>query len=245
MRVDTREGIFGTEGFGGGVFNDAGALGAVSQRRARPAAGLGQFVVDVPPQCFNDEGFRECYYRYEQLAAQECSDPDVLDMYVDRVDCIRDLVQNDLWSRCIPNECPEAASSRGVPKYELFPQGVYSEATKGLQEDLNVTLARHGCELLTVDGKLGAKTCGAARWAGGGTEPPTCTSFTTPNCPGLEPDPVTPAPVTPTPGPITPGPLPVPPKKGLNKAWMLVGGLALAAAIGGSIYAMQKKGKLG
>lgn len=250
MQVNTRDGIFAPEGYGGGVFNGNVAFGAYGNVRECSTRGLGQFVIDVPPQCFDNDAFRDCYYQYLGYAQSECADLGLVrDMYGGNVmDCIRDLVQVDVWSRCVPQHCPGQAASPGVPKYEPYPLDRYSEQTKALQEDLNVILARNNCETLKVDGKLGPKTCGAARWADPGMVPPTCKSFTDPVCEEPaeveEPTPVV-TPIGPGPGePELPIPVAPQPKK-LSMAWMAIGGLALAAAVGGGLYAMKKKKKGG
>jgi hypothetical protein len=217
----------------------------VRYNAARALSGaLGQFVIDVPPQCFGNELFNDCYYQYLGYAQTECTNQDVVSMYADYQDCVRDLVQNDVWSRCIPQHCPEQVQSRGVPKYEPYPLNRESEQTRQLQKDVNDVLRQMPelvCELLTEDGKLGPLTCGAARMVDPGIVPPTCVTFTEPKCSPkvvARPTPVQPAPTKPA--PTKPAPKPAPTKPKLTKADMLTGGL-LVAGLGAGVYFIGKK----
>lgn len=206
------------------------------------SAALGQFVIDVPPQCFDNDAFRDCYYQYLGYAQSECADPDVASMYVDREDCVRDLMQNDVWSRCVTEHCPSQVHSGGVAKYEPYPLNTFSQQTKDLQNDINLVLAQLGCELLNPDGKLGPLTCGAARKVDPGIVPPTCVKFTEPKC---TPKPVVvkpaPAPVVPAmPGPTTPAPE----KPKTKLANVMIGGAVVAAVGAGGYFFAKKKGMI-
>lgn len=79
---------------------------------------------------------------------------------------------------------PTAASGAAPPPPpQSFPWGVAAPETEALQETLNTKLAQDGLCLIGTDGKLGAKTCGAAQHYG--AAPPSCQAFTKPiACPG-------------------------------------------------------------
>jgi len=103
MDVNTRGGLFGPGGYGGGIF-DGSQMGF---------GGLGQF---------------------EQAAAG------------------------------VQGLGAESGAYRWCSKTEPCPSG--DPRVTALQKALNVALKAHGFQLLTVDGKLGAGTCGAIAWSG-------------------------------------------------------------------------------
>jgi len=254
-QVDTRGGIFAEEGYGGGVFNQNVAFGGVGRTCETAPSGLGQFVVDFPQRCWENDAFRDCYYQYVGYAGSDCNDPSVVEMYTDREDCVRDLAQYDVWQHCVTEYCTASGQQppQSVPKYEPYPWNVKSEQTKNLQADINLVLRERGCETIAEDGLLGPTTCGAARYVDPSIVPTTCTKFTEPDCPDVE-QPPPPQPLPPPPdisqcppgqrmigGACTPIASTTPSKQGLKLGW-LVGGLLIASAVGGGIaYAAKKK----
>jgi len=264
-QVDTRNGIFANEGYGGGVFNLNVGFGAADETRSGGlgATGLGQFLVDFPQKCWDNPLFRDCYYQYVGYAQSDCSDPDVLDTYVDRDECVAAIAQNDVWSHCVNAYC--AGSGGSIPQstapYEPYPWNAYSQQTKDMQADINRVLAEQGCELIDEDGVLGPITCGAARFVDPSIVPTVCKKFTDPTCGDEEPPPACASgyfwngaacePVPPREEPCPAGQVrqpdgsclpPTHPKAstGPTKAWMMIGGLLLAAAAAGA-YAISKK----
>jgi hypothetical protein len=140
----------------------------------------------------------------------------------------------------------------------------HSTETEMHQAAINADLAAGGCELIGCDGVLGPDTCGAMRylpnWNEGAFDCQRFSDYTCPDgggpapgtsCPdgqfwngtACEPTPVPPGPCQPGQVRFPDGSCRPPDKaKGPTKAWMMIGGIALAAAAAG-IYAMSKKKK--
>lgn len=108
------------------------------------------------------------------------------------------------------------------PLYEPFPYGVYDPGTVVLQKELNVLLEGNGYCKLNPDGKVDARTCGAA--AKFGVPLPSCAGkpSTAPAPCGATPP--SPAPPTPPAAATT-----TPPKSDVPWGTILVGGVVVAA----------------
>jgi hypothetical protein len=121
-----------------------------------------------------------------------------------------------------------------------YPWGAYSEATKALQEKTNAELSAKGYCPLVVDGKLGPRTCGAAR-AMFTQYPNTCQKFTAPTMPPCVAPSATMAPaaaLAPTPG-VTVAPV----QFGVAPDWKKYAAFAAGAAIvaGGAYFLLRRK----
>jgi hypothetical protein len=261
-QVNTRNGIFANEGYGGGLFNMNVQFGGIDETRS---SGLGTLMLDIPQDCFDEWGFRDCFAQYQGYAQETCADPDVLDgVYGGDQDwCIQDNLSYDGWNRCVTQYCGSGEEvPQAVAPYEPYPWLAYSDQTKLLQQDVNHELAERGCELIAEDGILGPNTCGAARTTERSV-PSTCREFTEFDCEEGPLDETCPSgqtwngaacvAVPPRVEPCPAGQLrqpdgtcvpPTHPKAsgGPTKAWMVIGGLLLAAGAAG-VYAMSKKKK--
>lgn len=126
------------------------------------------------------------------------------------------------------------------------PWGTMSEATKTLQAELNTHLNKNGYQLLAVDGKMGPKTCGAAKFFGytfTGGDPCAGQTVTLPAMVGSTAPPV--QQVVIGPATLDPGSTQAPAMTaslggGMGK-WPLI--LGAVAGIGVVVYMMHSKGK--
>jgi hypothetical protein len=267
QQVNTRDGIFANQGYGGGLFNLNVGFGAADEGRPGPLraqrdGSLGALMLDIPPDCFDEWAFRDCFEQYQGYAHETCADSDVLqNVYGGDHDwCMQDNISYDGWGRCVTAHCGSGEEvPQAVGPYEPYPWLAYSQQTKLLQQDVNTELGNRGCALLEVDGVLGPNTCGAAQTTQRSV-PPTCKEFTEydceegpkeENCPSGQtwngsacvviPPRIDPCPTGQTRQPNGTCLPPQHPKaKEPTKAWMMIGGLALAAAAAG-VYVMSKK----
>lgn len=79
--------------------------------------------------------------------------------------------QRDIDKMCHAAYAKAQGAAEAQQPTAQYPWGRYSAATVAVQKDINHTLRAKGACAISQDGKLGAGTCGAARWAvsqGGG-----------------------------------------------------------------------------
>lgn len=123
-------------------------------------SGLGAVNADgtsaVPWQCWSAPGFQSCHPQSYAAAVQTCDPKTVTDLFGGNKDlCITSYSDSFDIQNCVPKYCP----AQVVPKAGR----VYDAATiKKIQSGLNSVLAAKGYKTLTVDGKMGPATCGAA-----------------------------------------------------------------------------------
>ena len=143
-QVDTRNGIFANEGYGGGVFNLNVAFGAYGRSYEQAAAGVGRALgqIDIPPACWEDPDFNTCYAFCEEQATIQCDDPIVEGAFPSRSECLRKLTEECGFYDCVGRHCAQAALP-DTP-YIKHPWNVYSAQTVALQEELNVELEKEG-----------------------------------------------------------------------------------------------------
>jgi len=156
--VNTRGGVFGEQRFGGGVFSGLGA----------GPDGLGE----INWWCWDAPGFKECHAETLRAAQQACAAPRWGEAgYLDYDDCVVALTDEFVGERC--------ACSPSAPGTETYTpeQGIAI-----MQRLTNVWLLDNGYCPIAEDGKLGKKTCGAAKETGA-TPPPECNAigFTKPS----------------------------------------------------------------
>jgi hypothetical protein len=267
MDVRTRGGVFGSGGYGGGIFDGSmsisglGMVGAVMQA----TAGLGAWTwmnrtPDPEIIAFQKATNKELTKRgFKPIGVDGQLGPGTCGAWV-WLGSLTDLdwsaspdlqlLGNAVGPDATKNPCKGytmptkvGAGKPWVPPTTApavgLPWGVYSAATVQVQHDVNDELDAHGYLLINPNGILDAPTCGAMKLSSDAWGMDFMTTFGG-NCQGFT------APTkkaASTPGPVTPpdGPVTPPPvvRHTSTTAWM-VGGL-LGAAVIGSLYAVNKK----
>lgn len=261
LDVDTREGIFANSGYGGGVFNGnvgtgVGALESTPSglgAAADPGAIVMQKFANV---MLESEGY--CKIAEDGIVgAKTCG----------AVRKYGGLNTPEMVAICNEKGYVEPTRPPCPGSTTTAPVGASIAAD---QISANMWLTANGYCQIDVDGTLGPKTCGAFR-AAQMKIPTACTSFVDPSrgpCPGAPAYTYPEVPETCQQGyelvdgvcvlKAAPGPAPEPMvcpegqtlvnglcvpagKKGLSTAWMLVGGIGLAAVVAGALYAAKKK----
>jgi hypothetical protein len=116
---------------------------------------------------------------------------------------------------------------------EMFPWGEYSEHTRNIQVALNVYMDELGYRDIAVDGVLGPETCAAMKAVSPGDVVGTCKSYGT-----LQKKDVAYAP------PPTTDVTPAVVEAGMgDTAWIIIGGLVAAGAVGAAVWYKKKKGR--
>lgn len=234
--VNTRGGVFGGGGYGGGVFSGMGGLSAYEQAAAG-IRGLG--LLDPENQKWNTPTYQACI----GVRVQKCgTDKATLG-----------------WSDKDEMDCLERAQATCIAQVTTATP-LTSAAVRSLQQRINVALKSYGYCPIAEDGILGPITCGASAWAVSADPsvivPAACGSTIKmgsgflKDCP-KDTTPVTTPPVVPpaTTPPATPPPhVDIPPKvdtptsskSAISAAWIVGGVLAAVAAVGAGIYYSQK-----
>lgn len=237
-QVRTRGGVFGSGGYGGGLFDGSnsgfGGLGATYEQAA---AGVGA-IQDPTGQTWNNTTYQACMGHQVQKCGAEG--------YAYK------------WSAAETNACIEAAQKGCIAAAKAAATSLSKAQVIALQQAINAKLQQYNYCPIGVDGNLGPTTCGAAAWAAGVgaagvTVPGACGTTVkvgsgflkdcAPGTPPPEPEPVTPpAPPPVAPPPVTPpvAPPPVKKKGGVSTAWV-VGGLLAAGLVAGVAVAASKK----
>jgi hypothetical protein len=129
-----------------------------------------------------------------------------------------------------------------------LPIGTYSDKTLEVQKQLNTNLVSHDMSPIDADGKLGAATCGAARWVDKNTGQwffdynAICKSFTDPTSAKVAANTVKVPPPS-TVVPVAPADSALVLNSGKGKtstATMVTGGIVVAALAGGYYWAKKK-----
>ncbi len=268
MEVNTRGGLFGGGGYGGGVFDGSDSMSGVGgtasypmpvSRRSNPALGITQseaFPWGVYSK--NTEHLQRSYNLwakttgYCQISEDGKLGPTTCGAY--RVQTGNQLASCKSYNT--PQKCGEHMQPSD-PHGLLW--GVKTGETAAAQFQYNVWARDNGYCPISADGKLGAGTCGALRTAGGGSAdvpvpavPSTCQSFTAPSACASD-KPVPPAklppaevpPGTPTaPGPVLPPPEPYLPPTGPSTAMLAWAGAGVVAlGVGAFLVFRKKKGR--
>lgn len=259
-QVNTRGGVFGSGGYGGGLFdgsnNGFGGLGGVGSLQEGAASGLG--AIDLK----TTDGYKACYGKLIQKCGEQYY------QNVANIDAamkaaatagdeaaLKSLVQAKSAQKALQAACIQTAESI------CLLQAGAAAATKlttaqvaALQAKINAFLAQYGYCTIDVDGGLGGETCGAAVVAvsnGAAISVPgecagVANTFKLTDCSvagggsgsssggGGSSLPITPTPITPPPVIKKPG--------GISAAW-IVGGLLGAAVLTGVAVAVSKKKK--
>ncbi len=236
-QVQTRGGVFGPGGYGGGVFDGSnsgfGGLGSVSgPMYEQAAAGIG--LIDPAGQSWNNATYQACVGVAIQSCGAQAYESNWPKSQLD--DCL-----DSAQMKCIA----QAKAAAGAP-------ALSSAQVKALQTKINIALQKYEYCPIGVDGDLGPTTCGAAAWAvktdpsivvpgACGTTIKMGSGFLK-DCPAGAPPPELPPPPPPKP-PVTPPVTPpiAPPKKPAATTAWVVGGLLAAAVVAGVAVAAQKK----
>jgi hypothetical protein len=249
QQVNTRGGVFSPDGYGGGVFNQNVAFGAIEStpmdqlgpaRLAHPLSG-GQWGA-IPWVCWGgasglpeNTAFKACIAGIQrQMPGVGLSDPALLA-----------AAQSQCSSLCNQLEAEKQVYA-----------GTYSADTANMQSRINAFIHASRAQDPTfpycpvdVDGKLGPQTCTASKTLFG-QWPDLCdgigfnSSWANEDCSGGHDVP----PDSPPPGPppAPPAPPATPPKKAgglrLGSSTMIIGGIAALAAIGGIAWYGTEQG---
>jgi hypothetical protein len=233
-QIQTRGGIFGAGGYGGGVFDGShSGLGELPFTVTGKALGL----IDPKGQSWNTPTYQACV----GVAIQKCGEK---------------AYQNS-WPESQLNDCMDTAQMQCIAQAKSSASTALSSSqVSALQTKINAALTKSGYCPIAVDGKLGPITCGSAAWAvavdpsivvpGACGKTITMGSNFLKECPSGE----TPQPSPPPPPPKQPQqPLPPPQqqpvqplqKKASNSTAWIVGGLAATAVVVGVAIAAKKK----
>lgn len=254
-QADTRDGVFGGEGYGGGLFDGNVSMTGVGSIGYEQAAAGVRGLGAADPGALVLQRFLNVWLQQNDYC-KIAEDGNVGPKTCGAAQANGYALVPELRAECdrkgymAPSRAP--CASTGAPASP----GQNIAANQILA---NMWLTANGYCEINVDGIMGSKTCGAFRAS---DMPPEtmvgCTSFTAPSgppCPGAqytpppdEPQPIEPSPV---PGPtecpagqvlvggqcVAAGPV----AKKTNYASMLIGGVLLAAVVGGAAYAIKKK----
>jgi len=232
--VNTRGGVFGSQGYGGGIFAGMNGMGSYEQAAAG-VRGLG--LLDPEGKSWNTPTYQACI----GVRIQKCGEEKA----------------SRGWSDAELLDCIEKEQSVCIAQVTTS-SSLTSAQVLALQKRINVALTMHGYCPISEDGKLGPITCGASAWAvsadpsiivpgacgksvrmGSGFLSD-CPKDKTPQVP--KPDETIPVDVPPpaTTPPATYTPPPPPKATGISTAWMVGGILAAVAAVGAGVYYSRK-----
>lgn len=266
--VNTRGGVFGSQGYGGGIFAGMNGLGSYEQAAAG-VRGLGavwrgktkdQAVVELQGQL--NRFLDKCGYKGIStdgiVGPATCGAVAFLSS-PHAESCDRSMVTSSLTGELITSLCegytmptkkgsstPSSYSDDKWSEKDAPKWGEFSDAVRVAQAGINSELVSHGYypDAPSV-GILDAATCGAMKfvdqWGG------TYTSMEGRNCqafaftPRKKPDETISVDVPPPPPPPSTYTPPPPPKaSGISTAWMVGGILAAVAAVGAGVYYSRK-----
>lgn len=118
--VNTRNGLFANEGYGGGVFNYNTAFGSTPADTPRTISGIGNALGalpgnrKIPFQCWDRPGFKDChavaYSEGEDMCAYCADNPGdeaLCGGFTSMGDCIERVVNNMAWNNCVASFCPQ------------------------------------------------------------------------------------------------------------------------------------------
>lgn len=147
---NTKQGIFGPGGHGGGIFQTTvSGLGAT---------GLG----GVPAQCWDWPGFKNCHTNALTATHHFCKGLHV-EGSAGFKDCYSKVSAEKIQLDCVLGlgcgVSSTSASSTTTTAMASLPWGTYNGTTKLVQKDANRFLPGLGYPLISTDGKLGGKTC--------------------------------------------------------------------------------------
>lgn len=239
MQVDTRGGVFSPDGYGGGVFNQNVAFGAIDSN-SRSALGpatlrhplAGGTWGAIPWVCWGgasglpeNKEFKDCVAAIQRrMPGASQSDPGLLAA---------------AQSEC-SGLCNQLAAEQQVYG------GSYSADTANLQSRINSHIHASRAQDATFpycpvaeDGKLGPETCTASQVLFGGQWPDMCDAigFASPwkdkDCAGgHDVSPAPPIVAAPPPSAPPPSTMKLPKKAGVSTASMMVGGVIALGALG-------------
>jgi hypothetical protein len=241
MQVNTRDGIFADQGYGGGVFNQRVGMSGLGRTNEALPSGVGATALgggNIPWQCWDEPGFKDCHAECWNEEAANCRnnvDIGPGGIYETMDECIADMTTTCAVERCVSQYCSQSyVPSRGGASWWV---GLPCNNYRVIQHVQSII----GAEADGAWGPLSQAAYEQHRLDGGASYAELANGCTGP-IPAREPEepePVRPAPVVPVP---EPEPIPVVTPRKSSKAWMWIGGLGLAAAAAG-VYAMQKKKK--
>jgi hypothetical protein len=248
QQVNTRNGIFANEGYGGGVFNLNVGFGSYGgQTREGAPTGLGQ--THIPWTCWDEPGFKDCHAQCWREGYEQCTnnvDPDAF--LGGKEECIQVLTEQCAVRDCVPDYCEHApaASTPYMPPVDPDFEGIpcLDETTIKYVQSVIGTY---------VDGIWGPNSQRKydAHVDDTGQTYRDIAAGCVGDLPFAEAAPPTPGPVIPTcpagtrydpnAGECVAFELPKPKPQKMSMAWMAIGGLALAAIVGGAVYAAKGK----
>ncbi len=122
-------------------------------------SGLGSSAApgEIPWQCWGIQAFQDCHAQQFAVAAQDCQQNAAqYGMSVD--DCTNAFSAANDASVCVPPNCAQYAAIANQTAT------LDAATVKKAQTQLNTDLKNNGYKTITVDGKLGPATCGAASY---------------------------------------------------------------------------------
>ena len=136
-----------------GIFgNTRRPLGIVAPSAPATAAGS-----SIPAQCWDVPGFKDCHGRAYAAAAARADANNLTGTR--RTEYITTMTDVDALKNC--GCTPGGSASSGGS--QALPWKAYDARTVSLQNAVNQVLKAKGYPAMTVDGKLGPGTCGAAK----------------------------------------------------------------------------------
>lgn len=124
---------------------------------------LGGNVGVIPANCWDMPGFKGCHAEMWEKSRGICDpafggSPDFMG-YGTVSTCIDAFTKDFAESECVPQFC---GSATRPPSGMTYGESVFNPATAADQRQINAVLTERGFQTITVDGKLGPRTCGAA-----------------------------------------------------------------------------------
>lgn len=121
--------------------------------------GLGTGVAStIPGACWDAAGFNDCHATWFAQAQKDCQGGEAAANFGGDMDSCTDIYA-DQYSiqNCVPKFCPQT-----LPTTQAG--GLTAAQVTKIQQTCNTALAANGYKTITVDGKLGPATCGAASY---------------------------------------------------------------------------------
>jgi len=140
-----------------GILGGGGSMGVLmgkqpTKRQRAAVRGLG--ASEIPGTCWDKSGFKTCHTQQWEKARTDCAAGDAKKYFDGNINvCIEAYADQGAIANCVPKYCPQS-----------LPSSATTNSIMAMQTGINVWLKANGFQLLSVDGKLGPKTCGAAAY---------------------------------------------------------------------------------
>lgn len=124
----------------------------------RGLRGMGALGLDstIPGTCWDVAGFKDCHAQSFAKAQVDCQGGEAAANFGGDLDACTDIYADQYAIQsCVPKYCPSALPTTQV-------SGLTAAQVTAIQKTTNAALTANNFKPITVDGKLGPATCGAA-----------------------------------------------------------------------------------